>query len=235
MELARVSLTSWPPRVVVIQSPSLPAGAITGDQASLSLDYVADPVTALLELDRLAPDALIVPTDVVGVSVPDLVSGVCQWSEVPVLVALGHDAAAATVAAEAVAAGCHGLLSVPLTTVGVAARVGEVLGRQVQSRARGVLAVPGLKVDLDGMRVLSPTGREVTLSSLQFACLVRLLRTAPAFMATEELADELGLLGTNAAERTRQVVHRLRRRLIEAGCATDLLETVRGQGYRLRA
>ncbi|QDO88145.1 hypothetical protein FNH13_07115 [Ornithinimicrobium ciconiae] len=220
---------------MVIQSPSLPAGSITGDQASLSLDYIADPVTALLALDHLVPDALVVPTDVVGVSTAALVSGVRQWSGVPVVVALGQDVTAITVAAEAVAAGCHGLLSVPLTTTEIAARIRDVLGVQVHSRARGVLAVPGLQVDLDAMRVLAPGGREVTLSSLQFACLVRLLRAAPAFLSTAELADELGLLGANADERTRRVVHRLRRRLIESGCTADLLENVRGQGYRVAA
>lgn len=235
MEHARPSPTSWPPRVVVIQSPSLPAGSITGDQGSLSLDYVADPVTTLLALESLAPDALVVPTDVVGISVPALVQGVRLWSELPVVVVLGQDATAAAVAAEAIAAGCHGLVSVPLTTAGLAARIGEVLGRQVQSRTRGVLALPGLQIDLDAMRVLAPGGREVTLSSLQFACLVRLVRTAPTFLSTEELGDELGILGANADERTRRVVFRLRRRLIEAGCATDLLENVRGQGYRVRA
>lgn len=223
----------WPPRALVIQSPSVGAGSVRGPQEFLSLEYVSDPVTALLDLGHLAPDAVLVPTDAEGMNVPALVRGVRQWAGVPVLVVLGYDVDAAAVAAEAVAVGCDGLLSVPMTTADISARLGD-LTTTPHTRARGLLTVAGVTVDLDAMRVVSADGQEAALSSLQFACLVRLARAAPAFLPTDVLADDLGLLGDNVEERTRRVVYRLRQRLIEAGCPGDLLESVRGRGYRLQ-
>lgn len=116
------------------------------------------------------------------------------------------------------------------------ARRGQVLELEVDTGAV-TARVQGSRARPYRVRVgvAASEGRAAVLSSLQFACLVQLARAAPAFIATEELADELGLLGANADERTRRVVHRVRQRLIEAGCAPDLLVNVRGQGYRLHA
>lgn len=94
------------------------------------------------------------------------------------------------------------------------------------------LGTGGLRIDVLRRRV-SWLDRPVRLCAREFDFLVHLFLSRPALVSRRELLREICLIdfdpGTNIVE-----VHisRIRAKLAEAG-ADGLIETVRGQGYRL--
>lgn len=225
----------WPPRVLLVESDGLRRGGVRADARDRSLDlgWVADPYLALLMLGCGPwPSALVLPTDLVPDPVPVLES-VRSWCSVPVLLAMTADPGAGDVAARAVEAGCSGLLSVPFGET----TLSQVVGRQSAgewSRPVGVIEVAGVIIDPSGLTVSAPDGTRAQLSGMQFACLHYLAQCWPAVVRLPELADHLGLDGTHPAERTRRLIARLRHHLEPLGPAGDVIQNVRGVGYRLR-
>lgn len=237
MGVSTRSPMAWPPRVLVVQSESVAAGSVTGDQSAVHLEYAADAVTALLVMSDTPPEAVIVPTDIAGVDVTLLTQGVVAWHDLLVLIALADHPDAVRVATAALSAGAAGLLSTPLSVAHVTPNLRRLLSQRSGNLRppgpRGAVEMHGIALDLDAMEVRSSTGQRVHLSSMQFACLHALARVAPSFVTTEQLAYELGLSGDNHLERTRRVLRRLRDGLTEAAFPAGLIENVRFKGYRL--
>ena len=73
--------------------------------------------------------------------------------------------------------------------------------------------------------------QEVVLTALEFKLLVSLMARAGRVQSREQLLDEVW--GLSPETRTRTVDTHVKRLREKLGQARDLLETVRGSGYRL--
>lgn len=104
-------------------------------------------------------------------------------------------------------------------------------GPRALPAADGVLEVHGLRLDC-ARHEASVGGREVELSASEFALLERLLRDPGRVFTRAQIIDSLRGPDYPVTERSVDVlVLGLRKKLGEAG---DLVETVRGVGYKLR-
>lgn len=226
---------AWPPRVILIESPGLPTGSVqgAGRDHGLDLRWVSDPFSALLLLGRDGATGLVVPTDLETADVAQLTASVVSWGDVPVLVAMSPEESAAAVAGRAVETGCSGLLPVPFGEDQLATALSRA-ARNEWGWPAEVIVVGGVTIDAGGLTVTGPDGVRVQLSSMQFACLHLLAVARPSVVRLEALADHLGLAGEHGPERTRRLVARLRHQMAAVAGGVDLVENVRGVGYRLR-
>jgi DNA-binding response OmpR family regulator len=98
---------------------------------------------------------------------------------------------------------------------------------------RRVFLVAGLELDPDALTVACGK-RRVALTSKEFA-LLELLAGAPGQAVSREriLSEVWGLAEDPLTNVVDVYVHRLRRKLQEAGDAAPVIATVRGHGYRL--
>ena len=123
----------------------------------------------------------------------------------------------------------------PFNPIEVVARANAVLRRAGTMSDAAVLRVGGLSIDLDAYQasVTSPQGDQpLTLTLTEFRLLVHMARTPTKVFSRSELVDAC-LPGGDALERTvYSHLSRLRKKLEEAG-AVQMLQSVRGVGYRL--
>jgi two-component system alkaline phosphatase synthesis response regulator PhoP len=132
--------------------------------------------------------------------------------------------------------GADDYVTKPFNPHEVVARVRAVLRRaQGEPAPQRVLQVGALLLDLDAHRV-EVNGHEVQLTPTEFG-LLQALAEHPGHALTRLELIERGLgCGYEALERTVDShIKNLRRKLITAGAAEDLVETVFGIGYRLVA
>lgn len=109
----------------------------------------------------------------------------------------------------------------------------RALARRPSGIAPTALHVGGLRLDLADSRVFVREA-EIDLTAQDKALLTVFLRKPRQIFSREMLLDRLGMGGDVAPSAIEHAVSRLRRKLAAAG-AVDLIETVRGVGYRLSA
>lgn len=130
--------------------------------------------------------------------------------------------------------GADDYVTKPFNPREVVARVRAVLRRAHGEPARPrVLQVGGVAIDLDQHQVYVD-GDPVRLTPTEFS-LLRALAEHPGHALTRLELIETGLgYGYEGLERTMDShIKNLRRKLADAGAASDLIETVFGVGYRL--
>jgi two-component system phosphate regulon response regulator PhoB len=109
-------------------------------------------------------------------------------------------------------------------------RVRAVLRRRSESRAAGAPLERGpLRLDPERHRC-TVLDRELDLTAKEFQLLEALMRRPGRVMTREKLLDEVW--GSDIAVTTRTIDTHLKRLREKLGVAADLIETVRGVGYR---
>jgi DNA-binding response OmpR family regulator len=106
---------------------------------------------------------------------------------------------------------------------------------QLSGAPRAVVVHGALRLDADARRV-EVDGTEVPLTYSEFEVLDALLRAGGRLLSRQELLD--AIFGGHEFRDPRAIdvhVHFLRDKLTAAGADPDLIVTVRGAGYRLRA
>jgi DNA-binding response OmpR family regulator len=130
--------------------------------------------------------------------------------------------------AEALDTGADDFLSKPFSYVVLVARL-RALVRRTRGQVSNELGVGSVRLNGASRRV-TVDGREVPLTSREFAVFEYLLRRADEVVSKRDILDNVWDEAFEGPENVVEVhVHALRRKL-----AVDVIETVRGGGYRVR-
>ena len=118
------------------------------------------------------------------------------------------------------------------------ARIHALLRRSNQEghqAASSSITVAGITLDEDAHRAMGENG-PIHLTPREFELLAYLMRNADKVLGREELLREAwGWEYLTESKTVDTHIKRLRDKLAEAGCDPQLVETVRGYGYRFRA
>jgi len=127
--------------------------------------------------------------------------------------------------------GADDFVTKPFSVRELVLRIRAVLRRSASDEAEPLRGQVGpIKVDPEAHRAYV-ADEEVTLTSLEFKLLVSLMSRAGRVQSREQLLDQVW--GLSPETQTRTVDTHIKRLREKLGAARDLLETVRGAGYRL--
>ena len=189
-----------------------------------------DGADALLRLGEVDPDVLLVGASLPVLGGVAIVEAVRRRRETPVIVGVGAEDSAA--AAAALAAGASACVRKPY-------RLQEILPL-LQATRPDLAVVPASllrcgSVELDdASHEVRVAGRPVTLPLREFELLRYLMRHQDRVMSPRELLDQVWGSDHSGDPSTLTVhVNRLRRRFGTAGVTGDVIQTVRGVGYRM--
>ncbi|MEX2508712.1 MAG: winged helix-turn-helix domain-containing protein [Homoserinimonas sp.] len=191
-----------------------------------------DVVEALLELGREPATILLVPTDMVGMPLTELVRLATSLCQAVVMIgrATGADDETVRLCLEL---GARGVVDLPVTPERLAAAVSSAipfLQTEPEVLTRGVV-----RLDLGQHRV-HVRGTEVHLALREFELLEQLMRAHPQVVKVHDLARRLGGEPALTAAHIAVAIRRLRLKLHPAGSSPqEIIETVRGVGYRIVA
>ena len=204
-----------------------------GYQVVVALDADA----AQAEVDRELPDLVLLDWMLPGSSGVQLAK---RWRadlrtrELPVIMLTAR--ADETDKITGLDAGADDYLTKPFSTQELLARIRALLRRKTPEALDAVVDVAGLRLDPATRRVTRPVGgaqREVKLGPTEFRLLHFLMTHTERVHSRAQLLDRVWGDHVFIEERTVDVhVKRLREALSPVQCA-ELIETVRGAGYRM--
>jgi two-component system OmpR family response regulator len=217
-------------RVLVVEDNEALAAQLSAalTEAHFAVDRAGDGEEAL-HLGETEPyDAVVLD---LGLPVLDGLSVLRRWRErgraMPVLILTARDGWTEKV--EGLNAGADDYLAKPFAMGELVARL-HALIRRAHGQARAEIVLGPLRIDPASARVLVG-GAAVKLTGLEFRLLSYLAHHAGTVVSKTELTEHLYAQDFDRDSNTLEViVGRLRRKLGEG-----MIETVRGQGYRLAA
>jgi two-component system OmpR family response regulator len=217
-------------RILVVEDNEALAGQLAAAlaEAHFAVDRAADGEEAQYLGETEPYDAIVLD---LGLPVIDGLTVLRRWREggrtMPVLVLTTRDGWTEKVAG--LNAGADDYLAKPFAMGELIARL-HALIRRAHGHARAELVAGPLRIDPVSARVLRD-GEPVKLTALEFRLLSYLAHHPGAIVSKTELTEHLYAQDFDRDSNTLEViVGRLRRKLGEG-----LIETVRGQGYRLAA
>lgn len=217
-------------RVLVVEDhPALARQVIDAlTEAGFVADYAADGEEGHFLGDAEPYDAVVLD---LGLPVVDGLTVLKRWRsagrDMPVLILTARDGWSEKVAG--LNAGADDYLTKPFVMAELVARI-QALVRRAHGRSRPEIALGRLVVDTAAQRV-TLDGAAVKLTGLEYRLLAYLALHAGQVISKTELTEHLYAQDFDRDSNTLEVViGRLRKKLGEG-----LIETVRGQGYRLAA
>jgi DNA-binding response OmpR family regulator len=154
-----------------------------------------------------------------------------HWVERAPVIVIGSEEAGTTECVDALRRGCDDYVEQPFEYQELLERIRAVL-RRTRPQLE-VVEAPPVRIDLR-RRVARVEGRGLQLSQKEFDLLLTLAREPERVFTKAELLRDVW--GYRVTARTRTVdshASRLRRKLRQAGAPVELVENVRGVGYRL--
>lgn len=183
----------------------------------------------------LKPDLVLLDVTMPRVDGWQVLSGIRQRGGTPVIMITALDADLDRL--QGLRLGADDYVVKPFNPIEVVARANAVLRRAGSVSGAAVLRVGGLTIDLDAYQAGITTqhgDRPLQLTLTEFRLLVHMARAPTKVFSRGELVDAC-LPGSDALDRTVDShLSKLRRKLEEAG-APQMLQSVRGIGYRLGA
>jgi two-component system phosphate regulon response regulator PhoB len=189
-----------------------------------ALRAVKDEQPSLVVLDRMLP----------GLSGDDVLAAMredASTRDVPVLMLTAKREEADRI--RGLALGADDYLTKPFSTQELVLRVGAILRRARVATSHGdIVTVGPLQIDRSHHRV-TLAGRPIDLTATEFKLLLTLATRRGRVQSRAQLLEDVWDAAPDVQTRTVDMhVQRLRTKL---GAETDLIETIRGFGYRLRA
>ncbi len=221
-------------RILIIEDDSETSAFIVRGLSELGHQVVAatDGRDGLFQATEGGFDAMVIDRMLPGLDGLSLVRALrAAGNSTPVLLLTAIGGIADRV--EGLESGADDYLVKPFAFTELAARV-QVLGRrQTVSVKPGSIVAGDIVIDLH-RRLVSRAGRKITLQPREFALLAELVRNAGRVMTRTMLLERVWDFDfdpqTNIVETH---ISRLRSKL-NAGFASDAIETVRGAGYMMR-
>ena len=223
------------PRVLIVEDepPIAELIAVNLRHNGFQPTWAVDSATAQRELDAVLPDVILLDWMLPGESGLALAR---KWRRdprtqgVPILMLTARGDEADRVAG--LDAGADDYITKPFSTKEMLARIRAVLRRRSPEHVGGTVAIGALLLDAATHRV-SYEGEQLKLGPTEFKLLHYLMKHAERVHSRGQLLDKVWGDHVFIEERTVDVhVKRLREALGPAG---ELIETVRGAGYRLTA
>jgi DNA-binding response OmpR family regulator len=133
--------------------------------------------------------------------------------------------------------GADDYVAKPFSVRELMARIKAVLRRsrgETQANPANILHGPaGLLVDVDG-RIVTLAGSPVVLTRLEFDLLTHLISNIGRVLTRERLLEQAwGYAYSGDTRAVDSAIKRLRAKLRAASIETDIIETIRGVGYRI--
>lgn len=222
-------------RVLVVEDESAIAEliAINLRHAGYEVKLAASADQAQAEVDRVLPDLVVLDWMLPGQSGLALARqwrGQARTKELPIIMLTAR--AAETDKVSGLDAGADDYLTKPFSTNELLARIRAVLRRKAPEALDSVVVVDGLALD-PGTRRVSREGVEIKLGPTEFRLLHFFMTHPERVHSRAQLLDRVWGDHVFIEERTVDVhVKRLREALERVQCA-QMIETVRGAGYRL--
>jgi two-component system phosphate regulon response regulator PhoB len=203
-------------------------------QAGFETDVAPDAATALIRLRERAPDVVILDLmlpDLSGTEVCRQIKSSQKTSQIPVLMLTAKGEEVDRVVGFEL--GADDYITKPFSVREVVLRVRAVLRRNAapgDSQAPRREAVGPIRLDFDAHRAFVD-GAEVDLTTLEFKLLETFIGRVGRVQTREQLLRDVWEMTGDLQTRTVDThVKRLREKL---GSGRDLIETVRGLGYRM--
>ncbi len=225
--------------VLVVEDESAIAEliAINLRHAGFEVTVVADADAAQRAVDRVLPDLILLDWMLPGQSGVQLARrwrSEARTRELPLIMLTARAEEADKITG--LDAGADDYLTKPFSTKELLARIRAVLRRKAPEALDAAVEVNGLRLDPATRRVSRRVGeeqREVKVGPTEFRLLHFFMTHPERVHSRAQLLDRVWGDHVFIEERTVDVhVKRLREALTPAACA-DLIETVRGAGYRL--
>ncbi len=201
------------------------------DQAGFKVETCESGEDALASLRRAPPDLLILDLmlpDVSGEDVCRSVRADPRFAQLPIIMLTAKAEEVDRVVGFEL--GADDYVTKPFSPRELVLRVRAVLRRRGEARAAGAPLERGpLRLDPERHRC-TVEDRELDLTAKEFQLLEALMRRPGRVMTREKLLDEVW--GSDIAVTTRTIDTHLKRLREKLGVAADLIETVRGVGYR---
>lgn len=183
-----------------------------------------DTLPSLVLLDWILPQTL-------GVTFAKRLRGDQRTTNIPIIMLTGRSQESDKVAA--LDAGVDDYVTKPFSPRELLARVKAVLRRYAPQRTDDVAEIAGLKLDPAARRVTC-CGRDIELGDIEFRMLHFFMAHPERVYSRAQLLDQVWGDKVFVEERTVDVhIRRLRQALVPAS-REQLIETVRGTGYRFR-
>jgi two-component system, OmpR family, phosphate regulon response regulator PhoB len=201
-----------------------------------------DGAEAIAVLRRQVPALLVLHDGIQDVTLPELLRrlrAAAGTRAVPALVRLAHGADAAA-RVDLLLAGADDCVATEVDSHELVARVEALLRRAGAPPTAPALHVGAIEIDV-AAHAVRVAERPVELTPMEFSILRTLAEHAGRLRTHEELAVAIwgggnkARRGTNGATHTRSLTVQVSRLRAKLGDAADVLETVRGLGYRLRS
>ncbi len=200
-------------------------------QSGFTVETAATGSDALAALRRAPPDALVLDLmlpDISGTELCARVRADQRLTGLPIIMLTAKSEEIDRVVG--LELGADDYVTKPFSPRELALRVRAVLRRRTPSGEEArVFEHGGLRVDPDSHRA-SVEGKELTLTAKEFQLLVALMSRPGRVMTRERLLDEVW--GSDITVTSRTIDTHLKRLREKLGPAGDLIETVRGVGYR---
>jgi len=220
--------------VVVIEDEEPIAAAVAARLRSEGFDVevAADGPSGVALVERAGPDLVVLDLMLPGFDGLEVCRRIQKDRPVPVLMLTARDSETDLLVGLAV--GADDYLTKPFSPQELVLRVAAILRRMSAggNGASDVLAIGALRIDRAAHRV-TVESREIELTPTEYKLLLTLADRRGRVQARSHLLETVWEAAPDIQTRTVDMhVQRLRTKL---GAAGDLIETVRGFGYRLRA
>jgi DNA-binding response OmpR family regulator len=177
------------------------------------------------------PDAVLLDIEMPQMNGFDALERIRQVTDVPVMMLTGN--VTQDYKLRAFDQGADDYVTKPFDTDEVVARTRALLRRTADERPADRYVDEHLEVDFSAVEARA-CGKPLQLTPLQFRLLSTLVRHPNQALTPDQLLDLAWRGESFSPERVKVHVANLRRKLGDAGAPADVIETVRGFGYRYR-
>ncbi len=222
-------------RIVVVEDESAIAEliAINLRHAGFEVALAGDAQQALQEVDRVLPDLVLLDWMLPGQSGLSLARhwrGQARTRELPIIMLTAR--AEETDKVSGLDAGADDYLTKPFSVNELLARIRAVLRRKAPEALDAVVEIGALRLD-PGSRRVSSGAVELKLGPTEFRLLHFLMTHPERVHSRAQLLDRVWGDHVFIEERTVDVHIKRLREALEHGQCAQMIETVRGAGYRL--